>query len=115
MGGFAGRRGDDGRATLLGAPLPASAAPCPDIEVTFARGTAEPPGVGGVGQAFVEALRSQAGARSLGVYPVNYPPTTISPPRHPPAPATPALTSSPWWPTAPTPSWCSADIPRAPW
>ncbi|MEL4219823.1 cutinase family protein [Mycobacterium avium] len=60
-------------ATLLGAPLPASAAPCPDIEVTFARGTAEPPGVGGVGQAFVEALRSQAGARSLGVYPVNYP------------------------------------------
>ncbi|WP_062908367.1 cutinase family protein, partial [Mycobacterium avium] len=28
---------------------------------------------GGVGQAFVEAVRSQAGARSLGVYPVNYP------------------------------------------
>jgi cutinase len=62
-------------AALLSAPIlitPASAAPCPDVEVTFARGTGEPPGVGGVGQAFVDALRSQVGGRSLGVYPVNY-------------------------------------------
>jgi cutinase len=51
----------------------ASAAPCPDIEVTFARGTDEPPGVGAVGQAFIDALRSQVGGRSLGVYAVNYP------------------------------------------
>ncbi len=51
----------------------ASAAPCPDIEVTFARGTDEPPGVGGVGQAFIGSLRSQVGGRSLGVYAVNYP------------------------------------------
>ena len=60
-------------ATLLSAPLPsASAASCPDVEVLFARGTGEPPGVGGVGQAFVDALNSQAGGRSVGVYPVNY-------------------------------------------
>jgi cutinase len=61
---------------LLSAPIliaPASAAPCPDVEVAFARGTGEPPGVGGVGQAFVDALRSQIGGRSLGVYAVNYP------------------------------------------
>jgi cutinase len=58
---------------LLTAPIPAAAAqPCPDVDVVFARGTGEPPGVGGVGQAFVDALRPQVGARSLDVYPVNY-------------------------------------------
>ena len=41
-------------ATVFGGTVPvASAQPCPDIEVVFARGTAEPPGVGGTGQAFV--------------------------------------------------------------
>ncbi len=63
-------------AALLSAPIlatSASAAPCPDVEVTFARGTDEPPGVGGVGQAFIDSLRSQVGGRSVGVYPVNYP------------------------------------------
>lgn len=59
---------------VLSVPVPsASAQPCPDVEVIFARGTAEPPGVGGVGQAFVDSVRSQAGGRSVGVYPVNYP------------------------------------------
>jgi cutinase len=58
---------------LLSAPFPpASAQPCPDVEVVFARGTSEPPGVGGVGQAFVDSLQSQAGGRSVGVYGVNY-------------------------------------------
>ena len=58
---------------LLSAPIPiASAQPCPDVEVVFARGTSEPPGVGVVGQPFVDALRSQVGAKSLDVYPVNY-------------------------------------------
>lgn len=56
--------------TLIAA---ASAAPCPDVEVTFARGTDEAPGVGGVGQAFIDALRSQVGGRSVGVYAINYP------------------------------------------
>jgi cutinase len=59
---------------LLSAPVPvASAQPCPDVEVVFARGTAEPPGVGGVGQAFVDAMRAQVGGKSMDVYPVNYP------------------------------------------
>ena len=66
-------------AALLSAPVPfASAQPpppapgCPDVEVVFARGTSEAPGVGGVGQAFVDAVRAQAGPRSVNVYPVNY-------------------------------------------
>jgi cutinase-like protein len=59
---------------LLFAPVPSSSAqPCADVEVIFARGTAEPPGVGGIGQAFVDAVRAQAGARSVDVYPVDYP------------------------------------------
>jgi cutinase len=39
----------------------------------FARGTTEPPGVGGVGQAFVDSLRSQLGGQTVGVYAVDYP------------------------------------------
>jgi len=59
---------------LLGLPLPsASAQPCPDVDVVFARGTGEPPGVGGVGQAFVDALHTQVAPRSVDVYAVNYP------------------------------------------
>jgi hypothetical protein len=60
-------------AASLGMPLPAaSAQPCPDVEVIFARGTGEAVGVGGVGQAFVDAVRAQAGGRSVDVYAVNY-------------------------------------------
>lgn len=55
-----------------GSPV-ASATPCPDVEVVFARGTGEPPGVGPTGQAFVDALRPRVGGRSLGVFPVSYP------------------------------------------
>ena len=51
----------------------ASAAPCPDVEVVFARGTFEPPGIGGTGEAFVDSLRQQVGGKSVDVYPVNYP------------------------------------------
>jgi cutinase len=57
-------------------PLPigtASADDCPDIEVVFARGTNDAPGLGNVGGAFVDALRSKVGGRSVGVYAVNYP------------------------------------------
>jgi hypothetical protein len=62
-----------GWAALGGIPVPpASADPCPDVEVIFARGTGEPPGVGGVGQAFVDALRSDAGGKTVAVYPVDY-------------------------------------------
>ena len=53
----------------------ASAGPCADVEVVFARGTYEPPGVGSVGQAFVDSLRSKVSGRSVAVYAVNYPAT----------------------------------------
>lgn len=53
-------------------PPPASAQPCPDVEVVFARGTDEQIGVGATGLSFIESLRLFAGARSIGVYPVNY-------------------------------------------
>ncbi len=62
----------------IGIPV-AAAAPCPDVEVVFARGTTEPPGVGGIGQAFVDSLRSGVGGKSVGVYAVNYPATTDFP------------------------------------
>ena len=53
----------------------AQAAGCPDIEVVFARGTDEPPGIGRVGQAFVDSLRGQVGGRAVVVYAVSYPAT----------------------------------------
>jgi cutinase len=59
---------------LQSAALPAASAQgCPDTEVVFARGTGEPPGVGPTGQAFVDALRSRLGGKTMGVYAVNYP------------------------------------------
>jgi hypothetical protein len=63
-----------GAAVFSGPALPsASAQPCPDVEVVFARGTDEPPGVGTPGQAFVDSLRARTGGKSLDVYPVDYP------------------------------------------
>jgi cutinase len=52
---------------------PAYAAPCADVQLVFARGTFEPPGVGGIGQAFADALRARTQGESLDVYAVNYP------------------------------------------
>lgn len=61
-------------AVLLPPAAPtAFAKPCADVEVIFARGSDEPPGVGKVGQAFVDALRSDVTDRSIAVYPVDYP------------------------------------------
>jgi cutinase len=51
----------------------ASADPCSDVAVVFARGTHQEPGLGNVGQAFVDSLTSQVGGRSVDVYAVNYP------------------------------------------
>lgn len=56
---------------LTTALIPVASAACPDAEVVFARGRFEPPGVGAIGDAFVNALRSKT-ARSVGVYGVNY-------------------------------------------
>lgn len=58
--------------TLVTAPT-AAAEGCPDIEVVFARGTTEAPGLGLVGGSFVSDLRGKVGGRSVGAYAVNYP------------------------------------------
>jgi cutinase len=58
-------------AALLNAPV-SSAESCPDVEVVFARGTGEPPGLGRVGDSFVASLSSQIAPRSVGAYAVNY-------------------------------------------
>jgi cutinase len=55
------------------AVAPAASAACEDVEVIFARGTFEAPGVGRTGDAFVNSLRPRIGDRTLGVYAVNYP------------------------------------------
>jgi len=63
-------------ASSLPAVAPAALAdPCPAVEVAFARGTGQPPGVGNVGQAFIDSLGSQLAGGPLAVYPVNYPAT----------------------------------------
>ena len=51
----------------------AAADDCPNVDVVFARGTFEPPGPGATGQAFVDALRSRVGDRTVDVAPVDYP------------------------------------------
>jgi cutinase len=59
---------------VLGVFIPSTSAEgCPDVEAVFARGTTEAPGVGGIGQAFVDSLQSKVGPKSFGVYPVDYP------------------------------------------
>jgi cutinase len=59
-------------AMLAGSPT-AAADDCPNVELVFARGTAEPPGMGRVGDALFGALQPLLGGRSLGAYAVNYP------------------------------------------
>ncbi len=64
---------------VLGLPFSspaASADPCADVDVVFARGTNEPPGPGAIGQAFADSLGAQLPGRSLVVYAVNYPAST---------------------------------------
>jgi cutinase len=46
---------------------------CANVEVLFARGTNEAPGVGATGQAFVDALSARLPGKSVSVYPINYP------------------------------------------
>jgi cutinase len=58
--------------TAIGIPSP-SAASCPDIELTFARGTGESPGLGVIGQELLTSLKPLVGSRSLGSYAVDYP------------------------------------------
>ncbi|MGY4712466.1 cutinase family protein [Mycolicibacterium sp. CBM1] len=60
--------------TVAGSLLPtavATAASCPDAEVIFARGRFEPAGIGRIGQALVDSLRTKT-PKSIGTYAVNY-------------------------------------------
>jgi cutinase len=50
----------------------AAAVDCPDVELIFARGTSEPPGVGRVGQALADSLEEQTG-KKVDPYGVKYP------------------------------------------
>jgi cutinase-like protein len=64
--------------TLFTAPTAMSVAGadgCPDAEVVFARGTGEPVGPGGPGQAFTDSLTGQLAGKTVNIYPVNYPAT----------------------------------------
>jgi cutinase len=54
-------------------PIPSASAACPDAEVDFARGREEAPGVGAVGQAFVNSLQRKAPHKTIGEYGINYP------------------------------------------
>src|SRR6201999_1794074 len=68
-------------ATVLVGVLAASPAPaanaaeetCANVDVLFARGTNEAPGVGATGQAFVDALNARLPGKTVDVYGVNYP------------------------------------------
>jgi cutinase len=51
---------------------PSASAACPAVEVVFARGRLESPGVGILGNAFISALRSKTN-KNIGVYAVQYP------------------------------------------
>jgi cutinase len=55
--------------------LPSASAACPAVEVVFARGRLESPGVGILGNAFISALRSKSN-KNIGTYAVNYPADT---------------------------------------
>ncbi|MGZ8179572.1 cutinase family protein [Williamsia sp. SKLECPSW1] len=59
---------------VIGGAAPAAAATCSNVEVIFARGTAEPAApVGLTGTAFLASLRAQLPGKSVAQYGVNYP------------------------------------------
>ncbi len=63
-----------GAGVLLVAPSSAPSAKadnCPDVSVTFARGTDEPKGLGRVGQALVDGIRQNTG-KNVDAYAVDY-------------------------------------------
>src|ERR1700733_954109 len=49
-----------------------ASAACPNVEVDFARGREEAPGVGAVGQAFINSLQRKT-HKTIGAYGINYP------------------------------------------
>jgi cutinase len=59
--------------SCIAMPTAAAADKCPSIEVVFARGTDEPPGIGKVGQALVDSLRPMVKGKTIRTYAVDYP------------------------------------------
>lgn len=55
------------------APSAMAASDCPDVELVFARGTDEPPGIGVVGEALVDALKPMVKGKEIRTYGVKYP------------------------------------------
>jgi len=65
VGAFPGQaKGDQTASSVVG---------CADVEVVFARGTFEGPGVGKIGVPFIEALQHRLPDRIVGVHAANYP------------------------------------------
>jgi cutinase len=60
-------------ATTLAVAPSATADPCSDIKVVFARGTNDAPGLGRPGQAFADTLTGLLAGRTVTTYGVNYP------------------------------------------
>lgn len=66
-------------AVIIGSSITVANAPdsaaenCSDVEVVFARGTGDAPGIGWLGEAFTDKLRDKLDARTLTAYGVNYP------------------------------------------
>ncbi|ADG96632.1 cutinase [Segniliparus rotundus DSM 44985] len=62
-----------GLAVLAPHAAQAHADACPDVEVAFARGTNEPPGLGYMGEYFVDGLRERLPGKAIDAYAVDYP------------------------------------------
>lgn len=60
-------------AAALSTPVATAAPRCSDIEIVFARGTDEPPGLGVVGTSLVKTLQPMVKGQSIGTYAVKYP------------------------------------------
>jgi cutinase len=60
-------------ATMFPLAPSATADPCSDVKVVFARGTNDAPGLGRPGQAFADTLTGLLAGRTVTTYGVNYP------------------------------------------
>lgn len=61
---------------VLGMPVSvANAADCADVDLSFARGTREPAGVGVVGQTFIDAVTARPTGTTISTHPIAYPAT----------------------------------------
>ena len=61
--------------SAVGTPTASAAPRCSDIELVFARGTDEPPGLGVVGKSLFDSLKPMVRGKSIGTYAVKYPAT----------------------------------------